>query len=126
MNRLEKYFESEEKSYYDSKDIMWYIHGKQNDYRVLCEILGAYDEDGNETTGMGAFVEVIEITDHRPEILTYIENSIDDYSFTHDTGTINNNPTPEQRDFITTEDYDSPDSTENLIDRILEILERVA
>lgn len=126
MTRKEKYNEGIEIDSFGDRIETFYINGKYNDYRVTLTTFGAIDEDGHESVGSGAEIGIDEVTDHRADILTYIQEALPDNDWEYETGVINVNPTPERRDSLYTRTYDSPDTADAITEDILEILERIA
>lgn len=127
---MEKYYEDSYKTGFgEDKEELFYISGKNNDYRIVVTTIGVYDEEyentGIESIGIGAYVELHEILDNRSDILEYIKKSIDDYEFENFDGMIYNTY-PAKRESIQTYIESSPEDAESLVTEMLTILEKVA
>lgn len=127
---MKKYFEDEYKTNYDmDKEECFYIRGDKNDYRVVKTTMDVYDEQydetGIESVGMGTCVSVHEISENRPDILTLIEKTFNDYEWEYYESVIYNT-CPEIRGATSTMIYTDEADVNTLVNNVLETLEKIA
>ena len=97
----------------------WYVTADKNGYRVEFTTLGAYDEDGEESVGLGAYIAIHEVKYHIPEIMSDIQSKLPEFEIEDDTIMVN---APDIRSSLSYYDESDPESARDRLNTLFGVL----